>query len=759
VKTPELLAPGGSFLAALHAFEAGADGVYLGLKEFSARAAAQNFSLDQLRRIRQLAADRGRRVYVAINTVVREEEMARLREVLAWLEALRVDGVIVQDLGVCDLVRSSHPGLVLHASTQMGVHSGSGLRAAKELGVRRAILSRELPLERIRALRAAYPGIEMEVFIHGALCYSFSGACLASWALTGRSGNRGECAQVCRSRFVPDGPGSAGAEGGHLFSTRDLFLGKDVLELARIGIDALKIEGRMKSPEYVFNVTRLYREVLDGGEEIPAERYAELVKRTELAFSRTRTSAWFRSPLGTRLLEKGAPGHRGAFLGSVRAVRGSSIELKVEDDLSLHDGIAFLDGDGMEITAFPVLKILHSGGAAAKFARRGEVVTIEVPREVSAVMPMKGQEIRHLSSRFLDLPQPTEASFPMCKIPVDLRIGLDHAGMFRVQPTGFPEFSAQVTLSASESRRPFLSILAALLEESGTSAFRPGTVSLTNDSGLPDDGIFVRPAELKKLKNELYRHLDRSFPPAPLVPEEAGGAEPSGPHLASPLDSQALASIADRQLLAPPGAAPVPFVGGDPGSLGIAGLADHAGFRWLPLPPILLEDSRWIEAVQVLARSHPDTRIALGLNNVSHLAFVSATEGLPNVWFFADFFFYAANDSTLRLLKRLVPRLLFAYEWLEGDRASVAPKSAAQGSRAPLLTASESRPRPVPTVRISKSFSPPLFTSLGCFTRHSTNGGRCAEDCPKDFSAGLRQGRNRFRVIVRDCVTYLFRAD
>jgi len=740
VKTPELLAPGGSFLAAYHAFEAGADGVYLGLKEFSARAGAQNFSLDQLRRIRQLAAERGRRVYVAINTVVREEEMARLRDALAWLEALRVDGVIVQDVGVCDVVRSAYPGLVLHASTQMGVHSGSGLRAAQDLGVRRAILSRELPLERIRALRAAHPGIELEVFIHGALCYSFSGACLASWVLAGRSGNRGECAQVCRSRFVPDGAGAPDSEGGHLFSTRDLFLGKDVLELARIGIDALKIEGRMKSPEYVFNVTRLYREVLDRGEEIPADRYAELVRRTELGFSRTRTSGWFRSARGARLLEKGAPGHRGAFLGNVRAVRGRTIELKLEGDLSLHDGLGFLEEDGTEITAFPVLKILRAGGAAGKFARRGEVVTIQVPREASTGMPLKGQEIRHLSSRFLDLPEPSEASFAAYKIPVDLRVSLDREGTFRVQPAGFPEFSARVTFSASESRRPFFSILAALLKESGTSAFRPGTVAFANDCGFPDDGIFVRPAELKRLKNELYQHLDRSFPPVPPAPSVE--PEQPGPHLLSPLDSQALASLADRRLLGPPGAAPVPFVGGDPGSLGIAGLADHCGFRWLPLPPILLEDARWTEAVQGLARGAPDTRIAVGLNNVSHLAFVSALEGLSNVWFFADFFFYAANDCTFRLLKRRVPRLLFAYEWLEDDRVPADPRS---GLRA------------IPTVRISKDFSPPLFTSLGCFTRHSTNGGRCAEDCPKDFSAGLRQGRNRFRVIVRDCVTYLFR--
>jgi putative protease len=235
MKKPELLAPAGSFLAAYHALEAGADGIYLGLKDFSARKAAQNFSREQLRRIRRLAADRGRRIHVTLNTVIREAELESLRDTLAWLEALEVDAVIVQDLGVCEMIARLFPRLVMHASTQMAVHDERGLRAARELGVRRVILPRELPLQRIRLLRERVPDVELEVFIHGALCYSFSGVCLASWALTGRSGNKGDCAQICRSSFTGGRAAAAGGEqecGGHLFSCRDLFLGRDVLALA-----------------------------------------------------------------------------------------------------------------------------------------------------------------------------------------------------------------------------------------------------------------------------------------------------------------------------------------------------------------------------------------------------------------------------------------------------------------------------------------------------------------------------------------------
>ena len=201
MRRPELLAPGGSFHAAYHAIEAGADGVYLGLRDFSARKAAANFDFEQLARIRGLAGDRGRRVYVALNTVVRDDEIGRLAEILARLEALAVDGVIVQDLGVAALARRHFPSLALHASTQMAVHNAAGLAELVQLGFRRVILSRELTLAEIADLRRARPDLELEVFVHGALCYSFSGVCLASWALTGRSGNRGDCAQICRGRF------------------------------------------------------------------------------------------------------------------------------------------------------------------------------------------------------------------------------------------------------------------------------------------------------------------------------------------------------------------------------------------------------------------------------------------------------------------------------------------------------------------------------------------------------------------------------
>ena len=828
MKKPELLAPGGSFLGAHAAFAAGADGVYLGLKEFSARKAAQNFSLDQLRRIRQLAADKEKKVYVAVNTVVRESELDRLFETFTWLAALAVHGVIVQDVGACDLLRKEFPGLPIHASTQMAVHNDTGLRMAEELGIRRVILSRELTLDRIRGLRQRHPGIELEVFIHGALCYSFSGVCLASSALTGRSANRGDCAQICRSLFRDDGardPGSgrpsAIREGastpypfgeyavplrgvpwrgyGHFFSVRDLFLGRDVLELADIGIDALKIEGRMKSPEYAFHVTRLYREILDRRADVPEEEYKELVRRADLSFAREKTSGWLHSSAGRNLIDQQYPGHRGTLMGTVESVRAGEMQLRLNADLSLRDGLGFFPKGAREPVIFSVSRIATKAGRETKFARAGDVVTVAVPAAGAGppqALPRPGDEIRHLSSRFLDLPMPKEAGFPLYRIPLDMHVTLSNvagqggrgSGVFSVRAAGYPVFKKVVTVDTASRKRPFVEILLRLLEESGDSIFRPGNLSWTNETGLADDQVFVPPSQLKKAKNELYAFLDGAFK-ASLRPSPALPKPPPLPDADGAFSPGDLALLAHRQALAPRrksgGSADVPFVSADPDLLDPERLFMHAGYRWLPLPPVLPDDSRWADALKGLAAEHPDTRFAVGLNNLSHVAIASALGPCENVSFFADFYLYVANRRAFSFLGERVSRLLFAYAWIEGERGEEAGIRRGAGT--------------VPIVAIDPDFRPPLFYSLGCFARHVSAGGSCYgrpsansalprypaelsgspgsadlansalprypaelsgspgyDDCPKDFARELRQGRNRFQVIVRDCVTYLF---
>ena len=752
MKKPELLAPGGSFLGAHAAFAAGADGVYLGLKEFSARKAAQNFSLDQLRRIRQLAADKGRKIYVAVNTVIREADLDRLFETFTWLAALAVDGVIVQDLGAYDLLRKEFPRLPVHASTQMAVHNDTGLRMAEELGIRRVILSRELTLERIRELRQRHTGIELEVFIHGALCYSFSGACLASSALTGRSANRGDCAQICRSLFHDD------SGHGHYFSTRDLFLGRDVLELADIGIDALKIEGRMKSPEYACNVTRLYREILDRRADLPVEEYSELVRRADLSFAREKTSGWLHSGRGRHLTDQRYPGHRGSLMGTVEGVNAADIRLRLGADLSLHDGLGFFPEGAREPVIFSVSRIVKNGHEV-KFARAGEIVNVGVPGSAGS-LPLPGAEIRHLSSRFLDLPMPKEAGFPLYKIPLDMHAGLSRmsghgdrtTAVLSVRIAGYPVFQRMVTIDAASGRRQFVEILARMLEESGDSIFRLGSLSLTNETGLADDELFVPPSQLKKAKNELYAFLDEAFQSStrPRAAPEERAPLPDSTGAISPGD---LSLLSHRQALAPrqesTGRPDIPFVGADPDRIDPQGLFLHGGYRWLPLPPVLLDDGRWAEALQGLSARHPDTRFAVGLNNLSHIAIASLLSPHGNISFFADFYLYVANGRVLSFIMERVPRLLFAYAWIEGEREAKIRYPAVQ-ARFP------EGPTNVPVVMLDPDFKPPLFYSLGCFARHVSGAGSCPDGCEKDFARELRQGRNRFQMIVRDCVTYLF---
>ncbi|MDR2499558.1 MAG: U32 family peptidase [Treponema sp.] len=255
---PELLAPAGSPEALDAAVAEGADGVYLGLKGFNARMRTANFTYAQFEGALRGLRRRGRRVYVTVNTVFEQREADRMYQFLKYLAALGPDGIIAQDFGVIKMVRDQFPALKLHASTQMNIASARGVNLLSKQGVSRVVLARELCLEEIRAIRLR-TNVELEVFVHGALCISASGLCLFSSFLGGKSANRGICAQACR-RFYRAGEGDGG---GYYFSPADLQMLPLLPSLAELGVDAFKIEGRMKSAEYVGTVVAAYRRVLD----------------------------------------------------------------------------------------------------------------------------------------------------------------------------------------------------------------------------------------------------------------------------------------------------------------------------------------------------------------------------------------------------------------------------------------------------------------------------------------------------------------
>ena len=251
---PELLAPAGSMEALRAAVCAGADAVYLGAASFGARAAV-GFGPDELREAIRFAHLHRRRIYVTVNTLVKDAEWENLRTSLRMLRDLKADAVLIQDLGVVGLCREEFPELTLHASTQMTLHDPSGIRWAAANGITRAVLNREATMEDIRA--AVATGIEIEVFAHGALCVSVSGQCALSASLGERSGNRGRCAQPCRLPYRYRGEEQA------WLSPADLCALPLLGELSRAGVASLKLEGRLKRPEYVYIVTDVYRRALD----------------------------------------------------------------------------------------------------------------------------------------------------------------------------------------------------------------------------------------------------------------------------------------------------------------------------------------------------------------------------------------------------------------------------------------------------------------------------------------------------------------
>ena len=259
----ELLAPAGEFESLVMAVQNGADAVYVGGNMFSARKNAVNFDLLELTRAVDYCHLRGAKLYLAVNTLIKEFELSDLCRYLEDIYRIGVDAVIVQDMGVFSLVRKYLPELSVNASTQMTVNSAAGAKELERLGAKRVVLARELSANEIKEIKSQ-TNIELEVFVHGALCMSYSGQCLMSSMLGGRSGNRGACAQPCRLPYTLLCDGKAVTDAMPLLSPKDLCLVKRLDEVRQSGADSLKIEGRMKSPEYVGMVTKVYRAALSG---------------------------------------------------------------------------------------------------------------------------------------------------------------------------------------------------------------------------------------------------------------------------------------------------------------------------------------------------------------------------------------------------------------------------------------------------------------------------------------------------------------
>jgi len=365
---PELLAPAGDWDCVRAAVENGADAVYFGLDRFNARMRANNFTEADLPPLMAFLHRRGVRGYVTFNTLVFQPELADASQYLRTIIAAGVDAVIVQDVGLCRLIRELSPDFPIHASTQMTITSAAGVEFARELGCQLVVLARECSINEIEKIHARLatehglrPPLPLEVFVHGALCVAYSGQCLTSESLGGRSANRGECAQACRLPYdlISDGQQVPLGDRRYLLSPQDL-AGLDLLPaLARAGVASLKIEGRLKSPEYVANVTRVYREALDrlgesGRMPDAGSRRAEAGRPSpqpatrnppqydlEMAFSRGLFSGWLGGVDNQALVHARFGKKRGVYLGEVTRVGRESVALRLAGPLKPGDGVVF----------------------------------------------------------------------------------------------------------------------------------------------------------------------------------------------------------------------------------------------------------------------------------------------------------------------------------------------------------------------------------------------------------------------------------
>ena len=507
----ELLAPAGSFETALAAFQAGADAVYLGLDAFSARAEAVNLSVQQLRDLLAVARSprrgdptnaRDRKVYVTFNTVIDDADLPAAVERLALLDELRPDGLIVQDLGVARLVRTHFPSLPLHASTQLVAHNLEGVLALKELGFTRVVLARELSLEEIRAITRRC-GTEIEVFVHGALCYSLSGLCLFSAMEKNRSGNRGKCAYCCRLSYTDD----SGAK-TLPFSMRDLRLDDCLDALKDAGVASLKIEGRMKSPLYVASVTSHYRQLLDGAPVTTTRADLETV------FSRRTTSLYIHGTPDDPI-DPTSLGHLGTPVGTVKRLtkdrEGRSwLRFHTNRALERHDGLQFAV-TGEKPFGFGIAEMRLAISRKPVFdVRSGSDIEVRVPDDRLADLPsLNGATVYCSASnevkRRFPIPSFRPSDFT-AGTPVDLTVTLALGGISAQAATSAAapvEVTANAPLQpAQHPERTAAAVEKAFARMGGTDW------SLRNLTLIDPDHLFAPASLLNDLRRALVERLD-----------------------------------------------------------------------------------------------------------------------------------------------------------------------------------------------------------------------------------------------------------
>ena len=493
---PELLSPAGTPGCALAAFDAGADAVYAGLNKFNARERGENFTVETMTAMVDYAHSIKRKFYLTLNTLLREQELPELLEMLAQVNQIAPDAVLVQDLGVLRIAREYFPSLTLHGSTQMGFHNSAGLELAEELGLSRVVLERQMTLEEISAVRKRTK-LELEVFIHGALCCSLSGACLFSSYLGGWSGNRGKCKQPCRRRYYS-------REGnGFFFSPQDLSALEYLPALKNIGIESLKIEGRLKQPDYVANTVKAYRMMLDAADEDFEKALPEARNLLSKGCGRRWSAGFFTANSAKELIKSDAIGAAGQRMGNVEDIRENGFMFTTGKRLFLGDRLRVQPLSGDDGAAVTVTKMFVKNSSVRR-AMPGEQVFICCDKNIPhrGIVFKIGESYPDYSKRLSALPER--------KTGVELDISLTARGIkVNVRNAEYPEYFYPLELKEAEKHPAGKENIFQAFAESSSSVF-----SLAPSSTITVDGKYFLPAaELKSARRKFWQEFSAAVTP------------------------------------------------------------------------------------------------------------------------------------------------------------------------------------------------------------------------------------------------------
>jgi len=360
---PELLAPAGNIDAAITALENGADAVYAGLGKFNARERTENFTFEDYGKLMAYANKHNKKVYLTFNTLVKENEIEEAVQTLYRITRLKPDAVITQDIGVVRLMNNHFPEIPVHASTQMAIHNSAGVAIAEKMGIERVILERQVTMDELYEINKN-SHIELEVFIHGALCCSLSGVCLFSSWMGGHSGNRGKCKQPCRRRYYSkDG-------NGFFFSTQDLYMLEDIPKLKEAGVASLKIEGRLRKSDYVAATVKAYRMILDADTHDIKNRLSEAKALLSEAYGRKWSTGFYDENKYDQVIEPERLGVSGKQVGHVLNAKSTGFEMLASQPVKLGDKIRIQPKSGMEGPAVTVTKITKDGKPATRLGNK-----------------------------------------------------------------------------------------------------------------------------------------------------------------------------------------------------------------------------------------------------------------------------------------------------------------------------------------------------------------------------------------------------